>query len=814
MKYKYFFLSLFILASCSQDEIAVDQSASQVKKEVEGIVMTGTDYLLNTLASRSGVIPGQTPEGNPTLKFIWKDGDQVGIFPIVAKDGSEVPNGGTQVTFPMKGGAGTGSANFDGGGWAMKSGYSYAAYYPLINQLLDVDKTKIPVSYANQVYKGVQTDKDGNPFVDFGNSDFMTAEVVTADHKGNITFKYRHVGAVIIMHCVASQAPGKITKFTITGTDPSTGTAVEFIQNGYVNLTQKHEVIDPDYNLKASAFVPGDQPGDKTQTLEIKFDENYKPEQNFDVYFTMAPNQELKDKTLMVEFEYTQADSEEIQKEKNKILVNNNIEAGKAYIWSANPVSSDKFNVEQAGTLADLVGSSYPETKLTVEGNINGDDLAFIQGLTNLESLNLNKSNIVEGGNAASKLNHISKGWFDALSKLTSLSLPESATSIDDDAFAGLTNAANCDLSVGEALARKIVVADDGSMSLAGTTFKSITLLDKDGKQQAFYTIDASSHTITTHLPGFITSSAVTEAMGTGQNLTLIVKGEINGRDFKSIREATGCLYNLEANKNGSKAPLTHLDLSGATIKGSADVYADGLGGTHTTEDNKLGNFVFMYSNLRSIKLPEGLTEIGKNALNSSRFMNSFNIPNTVEIINSGAFMDIEKVKSITMPNSVTTIGGSIFSECTELSSITLSENISEISSQMFYNCKALKNITIPASVKTIAREAFYYSGLTSLNVPATVESIGSGFINKVTSLRRLVFEGASTTLDKKAFNKYADSENCNLEIPLEWKDRVSESTEGKKMFENIAWKSIKIYKPDDDLGGMGFDDITDNDAF
>ena len=816
MKYKYFCLTLFALAACSQDDMEVKQSTSQATEAVKYIVMQGTDYQLDTQASRSGVIPGQTPEGNPTLKFVWKDGDQVGIFPMASKDQSTIPNEGTQVAFPMEGGTGTNSANFDGGGWAMKSGYSYSAYYPLINKLLDLDKTKIPVSYANQFYKGITTDQEGNPFVDFGKSDFMTAELTTADDEGSISFKYHHVGAVIIMHCQATEIPSKITKFTITGVDPSTDTPVEFILNGHVDLTQSHEIIDPDHDLKASPFIPGSLTSDKTQTLEIQFDENYKPEQNFEVYFTMAPNQNLKGKKLTAEFEYIPASGGESRTDRINYEIAKNIEAGKAYIWepaTSTPTTPNKITVEQAGTLASLIGPNYQGTTLTIAGNINGDDLTFIQSLTNLDSLNLTQSNIMEGGNPVSKSNHISKGQFDNLSKLKSLTLPLSATTIDSDAFTNFTNASNCDLSVGEALARKITVTDEGSMILAGATFKSIHLLDNNGEQKDFYTIEATTHTITTNLPGFITTSAITEAIGTGKGLTLIVKGEINGRDFKSIRESAGCLYTIRQNLSVSDAPLAHLDLRGAIIKASADIYADGKGGTFTTEDNKLGDFVFMYSNLHSINLPEGLKVIGENALYDCD-LESLEIPNTVETIQNGAFIDNINLKSIVIPNSVKTIGFSLFLGCKKLASVKLSDQITEITKQIFTDCAALTTIDIPASVKTISDQAFYKSGFTTLFIPATVESVGESFIQNVTTLRRLIFEGASTTLRPGVFERYTDSANCNLEIPEAWKEKVSQDSEGRRIFENVVWKSIKIYRPDDNVGGMGFDGVKDEEVF
>ena len=50
----------------------------------------------------------------------WADGDVLGIYPV----------GGDQVAFPISDGSGAAEAVFDGGAWALRSSYAYAAYYP------------------------------------------------------------------------------------------------------------------------------------------------------------------------------------------------------------------------------------------------------------------------------------------------------------------------------------------------------------------------------------------------------------------------------------------------------------------------------------------------------------------------------------------------------------------------------------------------------------------------------------------------------------------------------------------------------------
>jgi hypothetical protein len=88
-------------------------------------------------------------------KFWWKSGDVLGIFPmnIETKEGK-----GSQLEFPINlvEGQKAESAKFEGGGWAFKGGYSYAAYCPY--ELMNTRGNKIEFSYTEQQRK---VDEDG-----------------------------------------------------------------------------------------------------------------------------------------------------------------------------------------------------------------------------------------------------------------------------------------------------------------------------------------------------------------------------------------------------------------------------------------------------------------------------------------------------------------------------------------------------------------------------------------------------------------------------------------------------------------------------
>lgn len=88
-------------------------------------------------------------------------------------------------------------------------------------------------------------------------------------------------------------------------------------------------------------------------------------------------------------------------------------------------------------------------------------------------------------------------------------------------------------------------------------------------------------------------------------------------------------------------------------------------------------------------------------------------------------FGSCDWLKSITLPEGITEIPNSVFSYCHNLSSVSLPNGLKSIGKYAFYGCGMLKSITIPGSVTKIAERAFDSTGLTSVTVPKNA-TIGS----------------------------------------------------------------------------------------
>ena len=241
-------------------------------------------------------------------------------------------------------------------------------------------------------------------------------------------------------------------------------------------------------------------------------------------------------------------------------------------------------------------------------------------------------------------------------------------------------------------------------------------------------------------------------------NLKLV--GEIDGDDWKMIRDMAGCDY--WGYFTGGK--LSVLDLSEAMIvEGGRPYYYYSENISFYTHNNAIGSFAFSgcsgltsltlpanikwigesafsgCSGLTSLTLPDGVTKIYKSAFSGCSGLTSLTLPSSITTIGESAFEYCSGLTSLTLPSSITTIGKNAFSGCRGLTSLTLLDGVTTISECAFSNCSGLTSLTLPDGVTEIGYKAFYgCSGLTSLTLPANIKWIGEsafGYCSGLTSL-------------------------------------------------------------------------------
>ncbi len=112
-------------------------------------------------------------------------------------------------------------------------------------------------------------------------------------------------------------------------------------------------------------------------------------------------------------------------------------------------------------------------------------------------------------------------------------------------------------------------------------------------------------------------------------------------------------------------------------------------------------------SSLTSISIPNSVTTIGNWAFSGCSSLTSISIPNSVISISGSAFQSCTNLRSVTIGEGVMSIGDYAFYECSSLTDITIPNSVTSIGGSAFSNCSSLTKVIIGESVTSIGAYAF-----------------------------------------------------------------------------------------------------------
>ena len=111
--------------------------------------------------------------------------------------------------------------------------------------------------------------------------------------------------------------------------------------------------------------------------------------------------------------------------------------------------------------------------------------------------------------------------------------------------------------------------------------------------------------------------------------------------------------------------------------------------------------------------------------------------------IEDSLFQDCSNLASVTIEEGVETIGPRAFMNCYNLNKVVIPGSIKTIEFATFSCCRSLKEVIIPEGIETIGNSAFNDCGsLTSVTIPNTVTTIGEGAFNSCYSLTTVNYTG------------------------------------------------------------------------
>ena len=190
-----------------------------------------------------------------------------------------------------------------------------------------------------------------------------------------------------------------------------------------------------------------------------------------------------------------------------------------------------------------------------------------------------------------------------------------------------------------------------------------------------------------------------------------------------------------------------------------------------------IGDFAFYNAtNLAEINIPPRVTKIGRSAFEGCEKLEDINLPDSLYYIGSQAFYGCPALKEVVLPAKLSELGGGAFAGCNNLSSITVAPGNENFQSPSGSNVvlnrdgtillTGCSNSKIPSTVKEIDNYAFRgFSALESMDIPQGVEIIKYKTFADCENLKRVNFEpnAVLSSVGESAFSNCTSLESIDL---------------------------------------------------
>lgn len=153
-------------------------------------------------------------------------------------------------------------------------------------------------------------------------------------------------------------------------------------------------------------------------------------------------------------------------------------------------------------------------------------------------------------------------------------------------------------------------------------------------------------------------------------------------------------------------------------------------------------------NNIQYVLLPETVTAIGQTAFYKCEYLLTVNLTSNVKTIGAFAFSDCSRMASAVDLSGLTVIEENAFANCSTLSEVDFGQKLTEVGANAFVNCANLSKAELPDTVLYVYSYAFAYSGITKLNIPASLTVWGTGVVKGCEKLEEITGGNSQFTVD------------------------------------------------------------------
>ena len=124
-------------------------------------------------------------------------------------------------------------------------------------------------------------------------------------------------------------------------------------------------------------------------------------------------------------------------------------------------------------------------------------------------------------------------------------------------------------------------------------------------------------------------------------------------------------------------------------------------------------------SKIRRVKIPEGVTYLGKEAFADCENLEDVELPESLSVIESRAFFRCRRLSRVKLPKELRLLGAGAFQGCSYLKKCEIPKNVTTIRESVFQDCPSL-TLVLPETVAVVEKNAFLLCyNVTALGKPA-----------------------------------------------------------------------------------------------
>ena len=204
--------------------------------------------------------------------------------------------------------------------------------------------------------------------------------------------------------------------------------------------------------------------------------------------------------------------------------------------------------------------------------------------------------------------------------------------------------------------------------------------------------------------------------------------------------------------------------------------------------------WVYAYTTIETVVLPDGITSIGDYAFFNHRQLTNISLPASLTRLGTYAFAR-NAFTSLTIPDAVTTIGDYAFAYAVNLTAFNIPKDVTSLGIDLFIGCSSLTQINynaVNAQISdTYTTENPFYSirsQITTFAFGNEVEVIPAGLCYGMTNLSPITLPAALTTLNGNAF--YGCSSLTSITIPKNMNYIGKDVFAGCSQLTSVIWNA------------------------